>query len=133
MLTPRQKEGDSMSLAGERIRHARIINHLTQDDVAKCLGIGKQAVYKYEIGTVTNIPLENLEKMAVLFHTTPAYLAGWSDDGAPIAPLSSDEQFVMDTYRSLSDPGKQYIHQQLTIASHMFGGKSENADQANHG
>lgn len=122
-----------MNLAGERIRQSRIINRLTQDEVARYLGIGKQAVYKYEIGAVTNIPLENLVKMATLFHTTPEYLAGWSNEGAPESPLSSDEQFLVDTYRSLSDPGKQYVHQQLTIASHMFGEKSEDADQADHG
>ena len=69
-----------MSLSGDRIRDCRIRHHLTQDDVAKYLGIGKQAVYKYEIGAVTNIPLENLEKMATLFNTTPEYLAGWTDD-----------------------------------------------------
>lgn len=122
-----------MNLVGERIRQARIINRLTQDEVARYLGIGKQAVYKYEIGAVTNIPLDNLAKMATLFHTTPGYLAGWSNECAPEPPLSFDEQFVVDTYRSLSDPGKQYIHQQLTIASHMFGEKSDDVDQANHG
>lgn len=69
-----------MSLSGDRIRECRILNHLTQDDVARYLGIGKQAVYKYESGAVTNIPLENLEKMATLFNSTPEYLAGWTDD-----------------------------------------------------
>ena len=69
-----------MSLSGDRIRELRLRHGLTLDDVARHLGIGRQAVYKYEQGTVTNIPLENLEKMAVLFGTTPGYLAGWSDD-----------------------------------------------------
>lgn len=67
-----------MSTTGERIREQRLRNHLTLDDVAKYLGVGRQAIYKYEQGTVTNIPLENLEKMATLFGTTPEYLAGWS-------------------------------------------------------
>ena len=119
-----------MNKAGERIRHSRIINRLTQDDVAKYLGIGKQAVYKYETGAVTNIPLENLEKLAMLFRTTPAYLAGWSDSGAPSAPLSSEELHVIETYRQLSDAGKQYILQQLTIAARMFGEKSDSAVQS---
>ncbi len=69
-----------MSTAGDRIRELRIRNKLTLDDVAKYLGVGRQAIYKYEHGTVTNIPLENIEKMAELFHVTPGYISGWSDE-----------------------------------------------------
>lgn len=58
----------------------RLRNQLTLEDVAKHLNVGKQAIYKYEQGTVTNIPLENLEKMADLFGTTPEYLAGWASE-----------------------------------------------------
>ena len=72
-----------MSTTGERIRELRHKNRMTLDDVASHLGIGKQAVYKYEQGAVTNIPLENLEKMAELFGTTPGYLAGWSAEVPP--------------------------------------------------
>ena len=68
-----------MSTTGERIRELRQLHNMTLDDVARYLGVGRQAIYKYEQGTVTNIPLENLEKMALLFGTTPGYLAGWSD------------------------------------------------------
>ena len=72
-----------MNTTGERIRELRLRNQLTLDDVAKYLGVGRQAIYKYEQGTVTNIPLENLEKMATLFGTTPAYLAGWDPEEPP--------------------------------------------------
>ena len=69
-----------INITGDRIRELRLRNHLTLDDVARHLGVGKQAIYKYEQGTVTNIPLDNLEKMADLFGTTPEYLAGWSSE-----------------------------------------------------
>lgn len=72
-----------MSISGKRIRELRTKLNMTLDDVAKHLGVGRQAVYKYEQGTVTNIPLENLEKMASLFRTTPGYLAGWTDSSNP--------------------------------------------------
>ena len=76
-----------MSITGDRIRELRLRQKLTLDDVARYLGVGRQAIYKYEQGTVTNIPLENLEKMAALFGTTPGYLAGWKDD-PPEVPLN---------------------------------------------
>ena len=69
-----------MSLSGDRIRELRIQHDMTLDDVAKYLGINRQAVYKYEQGIVTNIPLDKIEKMAALFGTTPDYIAGWTDD-----------------------------------------------------
>lgn len=68
-----------MTTTGERIREMRLRQRLTLDDVAKYLNVNRQAIYKYEHGIVTNIPLENLEKMAELFCTSPGYLAGWSD------------------------------------------------------
>lgn len=68
-----------MKTAGERIRELRLQNKMTLDDVARQLGVGRQAIYKYEQGTVTNIPLDNLEKMAEMFNTTPGYIAGWED------------------------------------------------------
>ena len=72
-----------MSKSGDRIRQMRIKNNYTLEDVAKRLDVGRQAIYKYEQGTVTNIPLDKLQIMAVMFGTTPGYLAGWSDDHPP--------------------------------------------------
>lgn len=69
-----------MNITKNRIRELRIKNNLTLDDVARHLGVGRQAIYKYEKGTVTNIPLENIEKMAKLFDVSPGYLAGWVDE-----------------------------------------------------
>ena len=77
-----------MNTTGNRIRELRQLNNLTLDDVARHLGVGRQAIYKYEQGTVTNIPLDNLEKMAQLFNTTPGYLAGWTDE-PPEDPLKN--------------------------------------------
>ena len=113
-----------MSKPGDRIRELRLRHRLTLDDVARTLGVGRQAVYKYEQGTVTNIPLDNLEKMAFLFGTTPGYLAGWTDDDPSQEDLTADEAQLLNSYRVLPDPGKQYIHQQLRAAQLMFGEKS---------
>ena len=79
-----------MSTTGERIRELRLRNNLTLDDVAKYLGVGRQAIYKYEHGTVTNIPLDNLEKMAELFGVTPGYLSGWSMSRPDSVPVQQE-------------------------------------------
>ena len=100
-----------MECAGDRIKKLRLQNHLTQNDVSSYLGIGKQAVYKYETGTVTNIPLENIEKMAKLFGTSPAYLAGWGDD--PTEQLSDNERRLVTAYRGAEDSAREIAMETL--------------------
>ena len=62
---------------GERIREARTAKGLTQEQLAEQVHVTKQAVYKYETGIVTNIPLDKLESIAACL----GYLAGWQ--GSP--------------------------------------------------
>lgn len=118
-----------MGLTGDRIRELRILHRLTLDDVARHLQVGRQAVYKYETGLVTNIPLDNLEKMASLFGTTPAYLAGWTDDtpGIPYAlgDITKDEAALVSSYRSLSSKGKSLLIERSKELELLYGKKSE--------
>ena len=51
---------------GERIREARTAKGLTQEQLAEQVHVTKQAVYKYETGIVTNIPLDKLDGRAPL-------------------------------------------------------------------
>lgn len=137
-----------MSTTGERIRELRLRNHLSLDDVARHLGVGRQAIHKYEQGTVTNIPLENIEKMANLFGTTPGYLAGWNDSPKMKfleMTMSLDPSLVDDVLQDretnrqknekrrqeelklihildkLSDEGREYLIQQAEIALRAYG------------
>ena len=64
---------------GERIKAAREAKGMSQEDLGKSFGATKQTIYKYETGIITNIPLDNLEKMASVLGVSSAYLAGWED------------------------------------------------------
>ena len=64
---------------GEIIRRERIRNGLSQEDLAKSIGSTKQAIYKYESGIVSNIPMDKVETIANRLGVTPAYLTGWGD------------------------------------------------------
>ena len=74
-----------MSIAniGKRIKEEREKMHLSQEDVAKALNTTKQSICKYENDIVTNIPLDKVEKMALLFGVTPQYLTGWEEKEKP--------------------------------------------------
>lgn len=104
-----------MKTAGERIRELRLQNKMTLDDVARQLGVGRQAIYKYEQGTVTNIPLENLEKMAEMFNTTPGYIAGWEDSyknghsSESSAPQTAEARIVSGAMDKLPQEQREQI------------------------
>ena len=82
---------------GERIREARTAKGLTQEQLAEQVHVTKQAVYKYETGIVTNIPLDKLESIAACLGVAPGYLAGWQ--GSPA--LIQDEPIA--AYQNLKD------------------------------
>ena len=88
---------------GERIREARTAKGLTQEQLAEQVHVTKQAVYKYETGIVTNIPLDTLESIAACLGVAPGYLAGWqgSPAGAELDALIQDEPIA--AYQNLKD------------------------------
>ena len=65
---------------GDRIKLTRTQKGLTQDQLAECAGVSKQAIYKYENNIVTNIPGEKMAAIAKRLGVSPAYLMGWADE-----------------------------------------------------
>lgn len=65
---------------GEKIKTAREAANLTQTELGKACGTTKQTIYKYETGTVTNIPLDRLELIAQAVHVPAAELMGWAKE-----------------------------------------------------
>lgn len=64
---------------GERIGKLRKNTGLTMDEVATALGTIRQTIYKYEHGIVSNIPAENIVKLAQLFNVSSDYILGLSE------------------------------------------------------
>ena len=75
---------------GDKIRAAREAAGLTQEELGKKCGTTKQTIYKYEIGKITNIPLDRLEKIADIVGVTTTSLLGWQPEERPSTPLPSN-------------------------------------------
>ena len=86
---------------GEKIKQLRIKNKLSQEALATALNTTKQAIYKYESGIVTNIPMDKITVLASVLETTPAHLMGW-DEETPAPELSEGERAWIELYRKLS-------------------------------
>lgn len=84
----------------DRLKSARLAKGLTLDEVATKVGVSRQTIQRYESGVISNIPSDNIEKLASALSTTPAELMGWSggavkvttrmtfDDNSPMHALT---------------------------------------------
>ena len=68
---------------GDRIRQVRLDQDVTQQELADCIGVSKQAVYKYENNIVTNIPTDKVDAIARRLKVSPAFLMGWEEKPSP--------------------------------------------------
>lgn len=73
---------------GTRIRELRIIADMSQEELGRRVGVQRAAIQKYEKGTVENIPIRTIEKIANVFSVSPTYIVGWDDSAA--SPLSAE-------------------------------------------
>lgn len=91
---------------GSRIKQLRKQYKLTADDVAKSLGVSRATIYRYENGDIEKFPIELLEPMAKVLHTTPEYLMGWDNNTR-----------ILDIYSELDETRQSnvltYAEQQL--------------------
>ena len=110
---------------GERIKYLRLLADMSQEELGQRVGVQRAAINKYEKGTVENIPIKTIEKMAVIFDVSPTYIVGWDEPGgnqlaAEIKVLGGVKQFygndcvdLIESYVNLNNTGKQRVHQMI--------------------
>ena len=107
---------------GEKIRYLRIKNNLPQESLAKSLNTTKQAIYKYENGIVTNIPLDKIEILANVLNTTPSYLMGWEDtESTQDEDLTESEQALLDLFRQVPEDQQALVLSMIRAALNTKG------------
>lgn len=100
---------------GERIKMLREKQGMTQTELASLLNSKKQTISKYEVGIITNIPMDKITLIAKIFGVTPEYILGWSRDeyGSTTEPkkteISPDEAILLQEYRKYPIDEKQNI------------------------
>lgn len=82
-----------MSTVGENIRKLRKSKGLSQTRLAEMIGETKQTVWKYESGTVTNIPLTKVEALSAALSCEPAQLLGWGKgEGSGLEAMAEEAE-----------------------------------------
>ncbi len=106
-------------MIGKRIKDARLALGYSAEQVAAFLNVSPATVYRYENGDISKLPAKFIKPLAEYLCITPAFLMGWSSE----SNLSSDESYIVSTFRSLPPAGKEYLLQQTQIAKITFGEK----------
>lgn len=84
---------------GARIRACRLAQGLTQDQLARAVGVTRSAVAQWETGRAGQIG-SNLARIARILGTSAAtLLSGEQEAGAAPAPLRGDEMALLRAYR----------------------------------
>lgn len=117
---------------GARIKELRTLFNISQEELGVRVGVQRAAINKYEKGTVENIPIKTIEKIALVFDVSPSYIVGW--DGNESNPLSAEvkiihgvERFfgadcvsVLELYTQLTHTGKKRVSQYIEDMSVIY-------------
>ena len=92
-----KKTSPNIPLDAARLRKARQQLGLTLEEASRQTSINKMTLQRYESGDIRAIAPERLQRLAALYHTTPAQLHGISpqqefitDNGLSIVPVTAD-------------------------------------------
>jgi predicted transcriptional regulator len=91
------QKNNIMKLNSYNFKVARLDNLLSLDDIAKQLGISRQAVHKYEKGIVQP-PEDVINKLSKIFNCTTSYLTEGDND---VTVVSEDR--ITETISKLFD------------------------------
>lgn len=114
---------------GEKIHYYRKLKNMTQSELAKRVGVSFQAIYKYEKGICTNIPVERLELIANALDVSASALrsslvvANDSDpydeflDDVDADDLTEDEIKRRRLYSVISHTPSEYLDDYASVLS----------------
>ena len=91
-----------------RLKDIRKKSKMTQTDIAKILGITREAYGMYESGK-RQVSIEVLDKLSEYYGLSIDYLVGRVRADETIESLTNDERQILIKYQKLDERGKQTI------------------------
>lgn len=103
---------------GKRIESARKDLNLTQEELAKELGLNKSTIQRYETGQVQRIKNPVLAAMAKILNVSPEWLSNKSENKKNNLQIntkaySNQDKIHIEKYNMLNDDGKAKLNERL--------------------
>ena len=108
---------------GERLKQLRKEAGLTQEELAKKVGLKKQNISRYENSHVEpNIRTAKriADALGVSIEEMAVGVSLPSPSAPAPVPLSPDESQLVEDYRGLPPPGQEYIRQTMAMALRTY-------------
>lgn len=117
---------------GDRIKYLRSLTDMSQEELGRRVGVQRAAINKYEKGTVENIPIKTIEKIANVFDVSPTYLVGWNGDSdnslsVEVKLLQGVKRFygndtveLIEMYTHLNSKGKTRVFEYALDMSQIY-------------
>lgn len=124
---------NSIISPGTRIKELRTLSGMSQEELGRRVGVQRAAINKYEVGSVTNIPITTIENIARVFDVSPTYIVGWTESAhnhlaAEVRIIQGVKAFygketvdLLEGYITLSPMGRKKILQYLEDMSQLYG------------
>lgn len=108
---------------GAKIKYLRQLTNMSQEELGRRVGVQRAAINKYEKGSVTNIPIATIEKIADVFDVSPTFIVGWKDTSSNVLSAEAkviegvqrfygkDAVEILEVYSTLNNIGKKRLHQ----------------------
>lgn len=116
---------------GTKIKYLRQLSQMSQEELGRRVGVQRAAINKYEKGSVANIPIATIEKIAQVFDVSPSYLVGWTSEvynhlSMEVKVIQGVKHFygknaveILEIYSSLNNKGRkrvlQYCHDMVAV------------------
>lgn len=98
---------------GDVIKMLRKNSGMTQDELARRLGVNKSSVQKYENGSVQNIKLRTIRELCNIFHAPPWYFIfperSKLENEESVELLKRQAMLTITIFSQLSQAGKQRL------------------------
>lgn len=98
-----------MDTVGKRIRELRSARKLTQEQVAKAIGIKQGSFTQLETGKSKGPATSTLFRLARFFDVDPEWLMTGKGSQQQISSLSEQESELILLFRSVSQEAQQYV------------------------
>lgn len=98
-----------MDSVGKRIRRLREDRKLSQEQLAKRIGIKQGSLTQIETGVTKAPAAETLIALARVFEVDPAWLMTGKGTQQPVATLTDPESELLLLFRALTSEGRAYI------------------------
>lgn len=117
---------------GAKIKYLRTLSDMSQEELGRRVGVQRAAINKYEKGTVENIPIKTIEKIANVFDVSPTYIVGWNgDESNPLAIevklLQGVKRYygaevvdLIEMYTTLNNIGQRRVRQYVRDMSLIY-------------